>query len=37
LLRDLEKRRADTQLISDYRIKPIEMVEVGKLELAKGN
>jgi len=36
LLRDPEKRRADIQLICDYRIKPIETVEVGEIEPASG-
>jgi len=35
LLRDPEKGRADIQLICDYRIKPIETVEVGEIELAE--
>ena len=30
-----EKGRADIQLICDYRIKPIETVEVGEIELAE--
>jgi len=34
LLRDPEKGRADIQLICDYRIKPIETVQVGEIELA---
>ena len=34
LLRDPEKGRADIQLICDYRIKPIETVEVGEIEVA---
>ena len=34
LLRDPEKGRADIQLICDYRIKPVETVEVGEIELA---
>jgi hypothetical protein len=32
LLRDPEKGRVDIQLICDYRIKPIETVEVGEVE-----
>jgi hypothetical protein len=36
LLSDPEKGRADIQLICDYRIKPIETVEVGEIELAEG-
>lgn len=32
LLRDSEKDRADIQLICDYRVKPIETVEVGESE-----
>ena len=36
LLRDPEKGRADIQLICDYRIKPIEVVEVGEIEPAEG-
>jgi hypothetical protein len=34
LLRDPEKGRADIQLICDYRIKPIETVEVAEIEPA---
>jgi hypothetical protein len=34
LLRAPEKGRADIQLICDYRIKPIETVEVGEIALA---
>ena len=34
LLRDPEKGRADIQLICDYRIKPVETIEVGEIELA---
>jgi hypothetical protein len=34
LLRDPEKGRADIQLICDYRIKPVETVEVGEIEAA---
>jgi hypothetical protein len=34
LLRDPERGRADIQLICDYRIKPIETVEVSEIELA---
>jgi len=34
LLRDPEKGRADIQLICDYRIRPVETVEVGEIELA---
>ena len=36
LLRDQEMGRADIQLICDYRIKPVETVEVGEIELAAG-
>lgn len=35
LLRNPEKGRADIQLICDWRIKPIETVEVGEIELAE--
>ncbi|MCZ7636725.1 MAG: hypothetical protein M5U12_12245 [Verrucomicrobia bacterium] len=35
LLRDPEKGRADIQLICDWRIKPIETVEVGEIEVAE--
>jgi hypothetical protein len=35
LLRDPEKGRADIQLVCDYRIKPIETVEVGEIEPAE--
>ena len=35
LLRDPEKGRADIQLICDYRIKPVETVKVGEIELAE--
>jgi len=31
LLREPEKGRVDIQLICDYRIKPIETVEVGEI------
>lgn len=34
LLRDPEKGRADIQLMCDYRIKPIETVEVREIVLA---
>jgi hypothetical protein len=34
LLRDPEKGRVDIQLNCDYRIKPVETVEVGEVELA---
>lgn len=34
LLRDPEKGRADIQLICDYRIKPVETVEIGEIEAA---
>ncbi len=34
LLQDPEKGRVDIQLICDYRIKPIETVEVGEIESA---
>jgi hypothetical protein len=34
LLRDPEKGRADIQLMCDYRIKPIETVEVVEIKLA---
>jgi len=34
LLRDPEKGRADIQLICDYRIKPVETIEAGEIELA---
>ena len=34
LLRDPEKGRVDIQLICDYRIKPVETVEAGEIELA---
>ena len=34
LLRDPEKGRADIQLICDYRIRPVETVEVGEIEPA---
>ena len=34
VLRDPEKGRVDIQLICDYRIKPVETVEVGEVELA---
>ena len=34
LLREPEKGRADIQLICDYRIKPVETVEVGEIEAA---
>jgi hypothetical protein len=34
LLRDPEKGRADIQLMCDYRIKPVETVEVGEIEPA---
>ena len=35
LLRDPEKGRADIQLVCDYRIRPIETVELGEIEPAK--
>lgn len=35
LLSDPEKGRADIQLICDDRIRPIETVEVGEIELAE--
>lgn len=35
LLRDPEKGRADIQLICDWRIKPIETVEVKDIEVAE--
>ncbi|HWX18314.1 MAG TPA: hypothetical protein VN578_00270 [Candidatus Binatia bacterium] len=35
LLRNPEKGRADIQLVCDYRIKPIETVEVGEIEAAE--
>ena len=34
LLNEPEKGRVDIQLICDYRIKPLETVEVGEIELA---
>ena len=34
LLNEPEKGRVDIQLICDYRIKPIETVEAGEVELA---
>ena len=34
LLRDPEKGRVDIQLVCDYRIKPVETVEAGEIELA---
>jgi hypothetical protein len=34
LLNEPEKGRVDIQLICDYRIKPIETVDVGEIELA---
>ena len=34
LLRDPEKGRADIQLICDYRIKPIETVELEEIKMA---
>lgn len=34
LLDEPEKGRVDIQLICDYRIKPIETVEAGEVELA---
>jgi hypothetical protein len=36
LLRDPEKGRVDIQLVCDYRIKPVETVEVGEIGLANG-
>jgi len=36
LLREPEKGRVDIQLICDDRIKPIETVEAGEVELADG-
>ena len=36
LLRSPEKGRADIQLICDYRIRPVETVEAGEIELANG-
>ena len=36
LLGEPEKGRVDIQVICDYRIKPIETVEVGEIELAEG-
>jgi hypothetical protein len=36
LLRGPEKGRADIQLICDYRIRPVETVEAGEIELANG-
>jgi hypothetical protein len=36
LLNDPEKGRADIQLICDDRIRPIETVEVGEVELVSG-
>ena len=37
LLNEPEKGRVDIQLICDERIKPIETVETGEIELASGN
>jgi hypothetical protein len=36
LLNEPEKGRVDIQLICDDRIKPIETVEAGEIELANG-
>ena len=36
LLNEPEKERVDIQLFCDYRIKPIETVQVKEVELANG-